>query len=253
MATLGLDEDELKSIEQTLSRLSQLSSSIQSFKADILKSNPLPHPSSLQASAQIIQRNLQTVLDSVTENNQVLSRMAVHPSTNFPGRTQENVLTQLLRKKLEPDVEELVGEGQAIANATTAAGMQVLQQVWDEVRAWTHARIASHVRDEAGDVYTREEREAGVETVRTGLRRVLDEESEDGDDEDDEMAGGEGAQPTGPEIETLLWFASRGDFELPRHIEFERKTGPLKRGLEGVNIPPQDAAVAGMGLMDESA
>ncbi|PHH67098.1 hypothetical protein CDD81_4493 [Ophiocordyceps australis] len=252
MATLGLDEDELKSIEQTLSRLSQLSSSIQSFKADILKSNPLPHPSSLQASAQIIQRNLQTVLDSVTENDQVLSRMAVHPSTNFPGRTQENVLTQLLRKKLEPDVEELVCQGQAIASATTPTGMQALRQVWDEVRAWTHARIASHVRDEAGNVYTREEREAGVQTVRTGLRRVLDEESDDEDDEDEEtLAGGQGAQPTGPEIETLLWFASRGDFELPRHIEFERKTGPLKRGLEGVSIPP-DAAVD-TNAMDESA
>lgn len=45
MATLGLDEDELKSVEQTLARLAQLSSSIQSLKMDILKSNPLPHPS----------------------------------------------------------------------------------------------------------------------------------------------------------------------------------------------------------------
>lgn len=44
MATLGLDDDELKSVEQTLSRLAQLSSSIQSLKMDILKSNPLPHP-----------------------------------------------------------------------------------------------------------------------------------------------------------------------------------------------------------------
>lgn len=47
MATLGLDEDELKSVEQTLARLAQLSSSIQSLKMDILKSNPLPHPSVL--------------------------------------------------------------------------------------------------------------------------------------------------------------------------------------------------------------
>lgn len=44
MATLGLGEDELKSVEQTLARLAQLSSSIQSLKMDILKSNPLPHP-----------------------------------------------------------------------------------------------------------------------------------------------------------------------------------------------------------------
>jgi hypothetical protein len=44
MATLGLDDDELKAVEQTLARLAQLSSSIQSLKMDILKSNPLPHP-----------------------------------------------------------------------------------------------------------------------------------------------------------------------------------------------------------------
>jgi hypothetical protein len=44
MATLGLDDDELKSVEQIVFRLSQLASSIQSLKMDILKSHPLPHP-----------------------------------------------------------------------------------------------------------------------------------------------------------------------------------------------------------------
>lgn len=43
MAALMLDDDEFKSIEQILSRLSQLSSSIQSLRMDIIKSNPLPH------------------------------------------------------------------------------------------------------------------------------------------------------------------------------------------------------------------
>lgn len=42
MATLGLDDEELKTVEQMVSRLAQLSSSIQSLKLDILKSNPLP-------------------------------------------------------------------------------------------------------------------------------------------------------------------------------------------------------------------
>lgn len=43
-STLGLDDDELRSVEQMLSRLAQLSSSIQSLKMDIMKANPLPHP-----------------------------------------------------------------------------------------------------------------------------------------------------------------------------------------------------------------
>ena len=44
MAALGLDDDELKSVEQILSRLAQLSNSIGSLKMDVMKSNPLPHP-----------------------------------------------------------------------------------------------------------------------------------------------------------------------------------------------------------------
>ncbi|KAK2606402.1 mediator of RNA polymerase II transcription subunit 8 [Conoideocrella luteorostrata] len=253
MATLGLEDDELKSVEHIVSRLAQLSSSIQSLKMDILKSNPLPHPSSLQASAQILQRNLQSVLESLNDNSDLFTRMALRPSTNYPGRTQENILTQLLRKKLEPDVEELVLEGRETAKLATPEGVAELQTIWDEIREWTHGRIAEYVRDEAGDVYTREERADGLENVRTGLRRALDEESDD-DDEDEEGEGDggetlkmdeEGAMEKdnsmvnrGPEPETLLWFAARGDFEVPRNVEFERKIG-VKRGLEGVNIPPE--------------
>ncbi|KAJ6443048.1 sulfatase [Purpureocillium lavendulum] len=254
MATLGLDDDELKVVEQMLSRVSQLSSSIQSLKMDILKSNPLPPASSLQASAQILQRNLQTVLDSLSENSDLFSRMAIHPSTNYPGRTQENILTQLLRKKLEPDVEELVEQGAETARLATPQGVAQLQGIWDELREWTHGRIAAYVRDEAGDVYTKEEREAGVENVRTGLRRGLDDDEsddegdeaegedemdQDGDGDDDaDAAKAKNQPPRGPEPETILWFASRGDFDLPPNIEYGRK-GDIYRGLQGVNMPPE--------------
>lgn len=44
MAALGIDDDELKAVEQTLSRVAQLNSSIWSLKKDILQSNPLPPP-----------------------------------------------------------------------------------------------------------------------------------------------------------------------------------------------------------------
>lgn len=177
--------------------------------------------------------------------------MVIHPSTNYPGRSQENILTQLLRKKLEPDVEELVAEGRETARLATPEGVAELQAIWDELREWTQGRIAAYVRDEAGDVYTKEEREMGVENVRTGLRKGLDDDESDEDDDDededveeddggdeDDDKGGKGV-PRGPEPETLLWFAARGDFELPRNVEFERKVGVVKRGLEGVNIPPE--------------
>ncbi|ATY62409.1 RNA polymerase II mediator complex component Med8, putative [Cordyceps militaris CM01] len=255
---LGLDDDELKSVEQILSRLAQLSSSIQSLKLDIIKSNPLPHPDSLHASAQILQRNLQTVLDCLAENADLFSRVAVRPSTNYPGRAHEAVLTQLLRKKLEPDVEELVTRGRETARLATPAGVAGLQALWDELRAWTQSRIADYVRDEAGGAYTKAEREMGTEGVRTGLRRDIDDDDDDEDEDDDEeeeeeeeeedkavvvgagLGGDEPpAPPRGPEIETLLWFSARADFDVPRNIDYERKGAAVMRGLDGINIPPQ--------------
>lgn len=200
------------------------------------------------------------MLDSLSENSDLFSRIAIHPSTNYPGRSQENVLTQLLRKKLEPDVEELVEKGRDTARLATPEGIAQLQGIWDELRAWTHGRIAKYVREEAGDSYTKEEREMGVENVRTGLKRDLEEEEEDDDEEeededeegdeeqDQEKAAGRGGGPAqengktqverGPEPETLLWFMARADFEVPRNVEYERK-GALKKGLDGVNIPPE--------------
>lgn len=214
---------------------------------------------SLHASAQILHRNLATVLECLSENAELFTRIAIHPSTNFPGRAHEGVLTQLLRKKLEPDVEELVEQGRETARRATPEGLAALQAIWDELRAWTQTRIADYVRDEAGDAYTKEERARGTDTVRTGLRRDIedededeeeDEEDEEGEDEDGAGMGGTataaaGSSDTplppvqGPEIETLLWFGARGDFELPRNIEYERKGAVLKRGLEGINIPPE--------------
>jgi mediator of RNA polymerase II transcription subunit 8 len=157
-------------------------------------------------------------------------------------------LTQLLRKKLEPDVEELVEQGRETARLATPEGIAELQGIWDELREWTHDRIASYVREEAGDVYTKEEREMGIENVRTGLKKGLDEESDEEEDEEEEDEDDENedamdgvtksaAVARGPEPETLLWFASRGDFDVPRNVEYERKAGG-KRGYDGVNIPP---------------
>lgn len=43
MASLNLSHDELRAVEQTRLRLSQLSHSIGSLKTDVLQSNPLPN------------------------------------------------------------------------------------------------------------------------------------------------------------------------------------------------------------------
>ncbi|RGP79839.1 mediator of rna polymerase ii transcription subunit 8 [Fusarium longipes] len=243
MATLNLEDDELKALEQTLSKVAQLSSSVQSFRQDLLKSNPLPPPKSIQASAKILQKNLRSLLESTNENADLFNRMAIHPSTNYPGRVHENVLLQLLRKKLEPDVEELVSQGLETSRLATPAGLESLENIWKELRAWLSDRVGYFAANENNDPYTAEERANGTENVRTGLRKGIedDEDDEDEDEEETEQAAAP-VQVRGPEPETLLWFAARGDFEVPRNVEYERKEDAFRgiyvyKGLQGVGIP----------------
>ncbi|KAK1994950.1 hypothetical protein LX36DRAFT_583397 [Colletotrichum falcatum] len=264
---LGISADEFKAIEQTRQRLFQLSNSIQGLKIDVLKSNPLPPPSSLQAQSQILLRNLQSLLETLTENTHVFQHLHVFPDVAYPGRVHENILTQLLRKKLEPGVEEWVERGREATSELRAAasgggvgggvgggggGEAGLEDVWREVRDWTVERVQRYVLEEAGDVYTAEERERGVENVRTGLQRSLEDDDEDDEeDESDEEGGGDGdvamsgqgqqqqqkqqakpPKPTGPEPEMLFWFEARGDFDLPQNVDLLSQAG-LKRGPMG--------------------
>ncbi|KAM0298915.1 hypothetical protein HYE67_009483 [Fusarium culmorum] len=249
MATLNLEDDELKALEQTLSKVAQLSSSIQSFRQDLVKSNPIPPPKSIQASAKILQKNLRSLLESTNENADLFNRMAIHPSTNYPGRVHENVLLQLLRKKLEPDVEELVSQGIETARLATPAGLESLESIWKELRAWLMERVGYFATNENNDPYTAEERANGTENVRTGLRRDIeddddeDDEEEEEEDEQQEQPAAAPVQVRGPEPETLLWFAARGDFEVPRNVEYERKEDAFAgvyvyKGLQGVGVPP---------------
>ena len=130
-----------------------------------------------------------------------------------------------------------------------------------ELREWTVGRVASYVREEAGDAYTKEEREAGVENVRTGLKRELEESDEEEDDDEEEEdedevmevdAQGQNAglktkkeqTARGPEPETILWFAARGDFDVPNGVEYARKED-VYRGLQGVSAPPDRTECAG--------
>lgn len=156
---------------------------------------------------------------------------------------------QLLRKKLEPDVEDLVARARETAERASPEGLAKIQEVWDEARGWIQRRIATYVVEEAGDVYTKQEREMGVEKVRTGLKRDLeeddDDDDEDNEEDEDEDEGGEKQQEKdqprrrGPELETLLWFGARGDFEPSPNIEYERKGPDVYRGLQGIRLPPQ--------------
>ena len=149
----------------------------------------------------------------MAENSQLFQRLAVHPSTNYPGRTQENILHQLLRKKLEPDVAAWYEDGRQTA---LAAGIDLkdlsggrangedyyeededdykadegnggaLSELWEDAREACQQRIATYIRNESSQPYTAAERALGIENVRTGLKRNLDEESDEEEEEDED-------------------------------------------------------------------
>ncbi|KAI1174040.1 choline sulfatase [Nemania sp. FL0916] len=199
MASLGLTQEELKAVEQTRQRLAHLSASLDSLKRDVFVSNPLPNVDSLEASADILNHNVRAVLDILAQNNDLFSRVAIHPSTNFPGRTQEGILLQLLRKKPEPDVEAAMDEGSKTLASMPLPGHgnshthqdkekeTALSEIWRAARGACMDRIGEYVMHEEGDSFTAEEHEIGIENVRTGLKRSFDDEYEDDDEDDDEM------------------------------------------------------------------
>lgn len=181
--------------------------------------------------------------------------MSVRPSSNFPGKTQEGALQTLVRKRPDPEVEAVIEKSRRfIEEDVTQEGLKKIHEVWTDARDWIQKRIMRYVGEEAGDVYTNEERERGVENVRTGLKRDLEEDEDDDEDEDEdeEMEGTDKPEkpkdtkatepeiPRGPEPETLLWFAARGDFAVPDNIQYSRQDGqPPYKGLQGVNIPEE--------------
>lgn len=174
---------------------------------------------SLQASADILNHNVHAILEILAQNNNLFSRVAMHPSTNFPGRTQENILLQLLRKKPEPDVEAKIDKGRETlvsmplpgnAQADAAANPNkakeaALGDIWGTTRDACQERIAEYVVNEEGDYFTAEEHEMGIENVRTGLQRSFEDEYEDDDEEmEDEETGAADPNVNGAEPDLMI-------------------------------------------------
>ena len=115
--------------------------------------------------------------------------MAVYPTPEFPGKTQEDLLGLLLRKKLEPDVEDWVEEGHKTAVEALDGGNTGGLREEDMHDLWEWAGMAANEQARKhtwGGNYTLEEREMGVENVVTGLRRKLKVDPDDSSDDDDD-------------------------------------------------------------------
>lgn len=217
----------------------------------------------------------------MTENSDLFQRIAVHPSTNFPGRTQEHVLLQLLRKKPEPEVESWIEQARETARAAgldeskLASGSgghnyddddgyglgqeeevpsDPFNEQWADMRDAFQEELQHYVTVQAKKKYTVEEQAMGVENVRTGLKRDLEESDEEEEEEEEEeedeeeeeeeeegavgvpsIAAGASTSGSGKPVkhpEQLFWLSARGNFNIPRNIPFESQrklVQPTKR------------------------
>ncbi|KAI9702374.1 MAG: mediator of RNA polymerase II transcription subunit 8 [Candelina mexicana] len=209
-----LTQQDIKALEQTRQRLFQLTSNLASLQNSIHTSDPLPSWTSLQTTATILQQNLLSLSQHLTTHAALFSSLSVYPLPSFPSKPQEALLGQLLRKKLEPHIEDYVELGRSTASplSTTATsnnsaisptfaapsgdgsggalGLADLEELWD----WARLAANEEARKRMGlGAFTLEEREGGVENVVTGLRRKLEEDTSSGETssgEDEEMEDG---------------------------------------------------------------
>lgn len=132
----------------------------------------------------------------------LLDAMVVYPLPSYPGRDQEPLLQQLVRKKLDPGVEDWVEQGRVagedVATTNEGRGAQDVTSLWEWAGMAANEQARKH---DWGGEYTLEEIEeieGGTENVVTGLKGDDDDESEE-NDQDDRMTGIKGGDRKGPE------------------------------------------------------
>ena len=159
--------------------------------------------------------------------------MMVYPLAEFPGQSQETLLGQLLRKKLEPNVEDWVAEGRKIGMGAADQRNPNTMKASETHDLWEWAGMSANEdarKHTWGGNYTLEEREMGVQNVVTGLRRKLKDDSDNESNSDDEDAMEEA--PDGDEMEVVgVRRKDSGD-----GVEFD-----IRRGSEhkptGIHLP----------------
>lgn len=148
---------------------------------------PSPRPSqadtapttrqSLQTSAGILKHHASYLLENLNKHSALFQRLAIHPTTNYPGRTQEPVLMTLLRKKVDPTIETLV---EAARGEALAAGIS------------PSASFISQERIQAERERERQARRA-AKFGFAHAEMLDDDDSEEDDDDDDDGSDPEGS------------------------------------------------------------
>lgn len=151
----------------------------------------------MQSQASIISNNLINISTQISEHHELLSSLVAYPAPSFPGTTQQGVLEQLLRTKLDPRVQDWVEKGLKAGTKSAEENRGLSEAELEELWAWAPIEANQEARRRNwGGNYTLEERETGIQNVVTGLSRQLDdddesEESDEEEDEDEDAADGE--------------------------------------------------------------
>lgn len=188
-----MDPQDVRILEMTRQRLSQLVTAMDGLRADLINGNPLPSWDSLQEKASAVSYQFQQVASHLQKNDAFFSTAHSYPLPSFPDKNHHNIVGQLLRKKLEPDVERWVDEGERLGRRVDgvdgeesgAVGAKELDDIW----GWAAERAVTLTNEIPWGIdYTLEERdrEGGTEGVVTGMKRKLNDGMEEVDEDEEE-------------------------------------------------------------------
>ncbi|KAL9035802.1 MAG: hypothetical protein Q9180_004655 [Flavoplaca navasiana] len=177
--------------------------------------NRLQHRTSLTTRFTLLSTHLTHLCNLLHTHASTLNNLSVFPLPTFPAKEQENVLLQLLRKKLEPAVEEWVAEGARVGRGVDVAGgwdggrkeEGMDQEKWRELWDWGPVKANEEARGYewfTGE-WTGEEMEGGMD-VDAG-----EEEGEDGEEDGKGEEREEGVEEMkAVKMEDVLRFMSTG-------------------------------------------
>ena len=194
-----MDPQDIRTLDAARQRVAQLVTALDSLRAELVTSNPLPPWESLQEKTNSVTFQLQQISTHLQKNTAFFASAHVYPLPSFPNRNHEAAIGQMLRKKLEPDVEKWIdkglAKGKAIEEGDETRGVHSSRQL-DEIWSWAAERAISGSSEIPWGIdYTLAERDEGAENVVTGIRRKLDDgmeevdEDEEMEDEDEEGSG----------------------------------------------------------------
>ncbi|KAB2579878.1 putative rna polymerase ii mediator complex component med8 protein [Lasiodiplodia theobromae] len=199
--------DEVRSLDLLAQRLQHLNGALEVLKNTQLSYSwdasapPAPWPTVAHQS-NIINGRLSALLEAFAANRTLLNQAHPFPLPTFPGRSHENMATQLTRKKMVPWVEDWIADGLKLATGDEAAEDAVARV--DGARPLKLAGEGGLTGEQIEELWDWAG-PAGGEIGREVL--TAEDEDEEGDDEDedeeDEEEGAmEGVEGAGAEKKT---------------------------------------------------